>query len=72
MKLISGFGWLRSVAPGREVDKRVSDPGDMGTAFGLDASLAGDTDIGAETQNGRSDPETPATAADRLNRRSAR
>ncbi|GAB4557583.1 MAG: hypothetical protein IV105_00065 [Rhizobacter sp.] len=39
MNLIPGFGWLRSVATRRVPANPTSDPGDMGTAFGLDASI---------------------------------
>jgi hypothetical protein len=39
MNLIPGFGWLRSVTTRRVVGNPTPDPGDMGTAFGLDASI---------------------------------
>ncbi len=39
MNLIPGFGWLRSVTSRRLPTRPASDPGDMGTAFGLDASI---------------------------------
>lgn len=39
MNLIPGFGWLRSVTTRRVPANPTSDPGDMGTAFGLDASI---------------------------------
>jgi len=39
MNLIPGFGWLRAVTTRRAPDNLASDPGDMGTAFGLDASI---------------------------------
>ncbi len=39
MNLIPGFGWLRSVTTRRDVGNPAPDPGDMGTAFGLDASI---------------------------------
>ena len=68
----AGWSWWASLGFSRRSVRDANDFGDMGTAFGLDASLAGDTDIGTETQNGRSDPEAPTTSADRLNRRSAR
>jgi hypothetical protein len=42
----------------------------MGTAFGLDASMAGDTDFGTPTKNGRPETEAPVGPADRLKRRS--
>ncbi|MBC7993181.1 MAG: hypothetical protein H7Z15_08065 [Rhizobacter sp.] len=39
MNLIPGFGWLRSVTTRRMPANPTPDPGDMGTAFGLDASI---------------------------------
>lgn len=39
MNLIPGFGWLKAVTTRRTVADPAPDPGDMGTAFGLDASI---------------------------------
>jgi hypothetical protein len=39
MNLIPGFGWLKAVTTRRSADQPAPDPGDMGTAFGLDASI---------------------------------
>lgn len=39
MNLIPGLAWLRSVTTRRMVANPTPDPGDMGTAFGLDASI---------------------------------
>ena len=39
MNLIPGFGWLRAVTTRRIVADPTPDPGDMGTAFGLDACI---------------------------------
>lgn len=41
MNLFSGLNWLTSMAPRRAVvHDDAPDPADMGTAFGLDASMA--------------------------------
>ena len=39
MNLIPGFGWLKAVTTRRIAANPSPDPGDMGTAFGLDASI---------------------------------
>lgn len=40
MNLLPRWMWTRSVALWRRDAQHAPDPGDMGTAFGLDASLA--------------------------------
>jgi len=39
MNLIPGFGWLKAVTTRRIAADPNPDPGDMGTAFGLDACI---------------------------------
>lgn len=39
MNLIPGFGWLKAVTTRRIAANPSPDPGDMGTAFGLDACI---------------------------------
>lgn len=45
MKLLNTLGWLASFAFGRRRVQPESDFADMGTAFGLDASLMPDSAI---------------------------
>jgi hypothetical protein len=45
MKLLNTLGWLASFAFGRRRAQPKSDFADMGTAFGLDASLMPDSAI---------------------------
>jgi hypothetical protein len=66
----SGRSWWSSLGLGKRAADDGDDFGDMGTAFGLDASMAGDTDFNALTTNGRSENEAPVGPADRLKRRS--
>ena len=66
----SGRSWWSSLGLGKRAADDGDDFGDMGTAFGLDASMAGDTDFGAPTTNGRPETEAPVGPADRLKRRS--
>ncbi len=68
MNLLAGLHWLTSMTSRRKLDLRGTDFGDMGTAFGLDATLA-DTSAKPDAS------ATPAQAtppADRLVRRPRR
>jgi hypothetical protein len=68
MSLIPGLTWLTSMAARRsEADDDAPDPADMGTAFGLDASM--------EAEPAEPSPKsapTSQTPADRLVRRPRR
>jgi hypothetical protein len=55
---------------GKRADHDGDDFGDMGTAFGLDASMVGDADAGAQVPGPRPDPDAPILPADRQHRRS--
>ena len=68
MSLIPGLTWLTSMAARRsETDDEAPDPADMGTAFGLDASMEGEP----AKPPPKSDPAAKP-AADRLVRRPRR
>ena len=68
MNLLPGLNWLTALTARRtaSIDEDAPDPGDMGTAFGLDAAMAPET------------PEPPARVkpapptADRVVRRPRR
>ena len=68
MSLIPGLTWLTSMAARRSAaDNDTQDPADMGTAFGLDASM--------EAEPAEPSPKsapTSQTPADRLVRRPRR
>jgi hypothetical protein len=66
MNLLPGLNWFRSMATRRDAATPTApDPGDMGTAFGLDASME---ELPRDTP-----PETPPLQADSLwNRRLVR
>jgi hypothetical protein len=68
MNLLPGLTWLTSMASRRSpADDDAPDPADMGTAFGLDASM--------ESEPGETSPKpgpTPQPPADRLVRRPRR
>jgi hypothetical protein len=68
MSLIPGLTWLTSMAARRsEADDNAPDPADMGTAFGLDASM--------EAEPAEPSPKSAPmsqTPADRLVRRPSR
>jgi hypothetical protein len=66
----SGRSWWSSLGLGKRAADDADDFGDMGTAFGLDASMAGEADAGAPMKNGRPETEAPASPADRQHRRS--
>jgi hypothetical protein len=68
----SGRSWWSALGLGKRAADDADDFGDMGTAFGLDASLAGDADAATPMKNGRSDSEAPTGPAERLKGRSAR
>jgi hypothetical protein len=64
----AGFSWLVSLAATRRARRRSwPDHGDVGTAFGLDASV----DAIDPAVEGRSVPARRRPWADRLNRRSS-
>ena len=65
----SSLPWWSSLGLGKQADDG-DDFGDMGTAFGLDASMAGH-DGSDSTLPGVIDAELPAPAHDRIKRRSA-
>jgi len=68
MNLLPGLTWLASMASRRSpVDDDTPDPADMGTAFGLDASMEAEPDEASPKQKPASAP-----AADRLVRRPRR
>lgn len=68
MNLLPGLTWLTSMASRRSpADDDAPDPADMGTAFGLDASM--------EAEPGEASPQSEPTLhppADRLVRRPRR
>ena len=64
----SGGSWWSSLGLGKRVADHGDDFGDMGTAFGLDASMAGDTE--STLDHRRLETEAPASPADRQHRRS--
>jgi hypothetical protein len=64
----SDRSWWSSLGLGKRAADDGDDFGDMGTAFGLDASMAGDTE--STMENGRPETEAPASPADRQHRRS--
>ena len=69
MSKLSSRSWWLSLGLGKQTDDG-DDFGDMGTAFGLDASMAGPD--GAETTApGVLEAEVPTPAHDRINRRSS-
>lgn len=68
MNLLPGLTWLTSMASRRSpADDDAPDPADMGTAFGLDASMEAEPGEASP----KSDPTLP-TPADRLVRRPRR
>ncbi len=64
----SGRSWWSSLGLGKRAADDADDFGDMGTAFGLDASMAGDLD--GPMENGRLETEAPVSPTDRQHRRS--
>jgi hypothetical protein len=68
MGIWSGRTWWSQLGLGKRAADDGDDFGDMGTAFGLDASLAGDAEV--PITGGRPESETPASPADRQHRRS--
>jgi len=68
MSLIPGLAWLTFMASRRSAaDDDTPDPADMGTAFGLDASIEAEPDEASPKSN-----PTPQPPADRLVRRPRR
>ena len=61
--------WWSSLGLGKPAADDSDDFGDMGTAFGLDASMAGGDDGDLSTGNGHFDCEAPAPKPDRFKRR---
>jgi hypothetical protein len=64
----SGRSWWSSLGLGKRAADDGDDFGDMGTAFGLDASMAGELD--STIENGHPETEAPVSPADRQHRRS--
>jgi hypothetical protein len=71
MRKRAGTSWWSALGWGRNPRPEAPDFGDMGTAFGLDATFAGDTDIGPRHSDTRPPAAALANPADRLKRRSA-
>jgi len=72
MNLLAGLNWLTSLATRRTVqDVEATDPGDMGTAFGLDASIETDPELEMPKAKG-SAGVAPASWNERLVRRPRR
>ncbi len=73
MRRTRGISWWRALR-GRWVAARAArdpdDRGDMGTAFGMDASLQADSEFRAFQDSNRVSGESPSEFADRLNGRS--
>ena len=68
MSKLSGRSWWSSLGLGKRVADDGDDFGDMGTAFGLDASMAGGTE--STIENGRPETDAPVNPADRQHRQS--
>ena len=64
----TGSSWWSSLRLGRRAADDGDDFGDMGTAFGLEASLCSAADLDALKHGGRLEAEAPAGHVDRLSR----
>ena len=64
----TGGSWWSSLRLGRRAADDGDDFGDMGTAFGLEASLCSGDDLDALKRGGRLEPEAPAARVDRRGR----
>ncbi len=71
MRKRAGTSWWATLGWGKTPAQKSTDFGDMGTAFGLDATFAGNTDIGPPRGDARPESVAPVIPADRLKRRSA-
>jgi len=71
MRKRAGTSWWASLGWGRNPAQKSTDFGDMGTAFGLDATFAGNTDIGPPLGDTPPRADAPDSPTDRLKRRSA-
>ncbi|MEO5882328.1 MAG: hypothetical protein ABIQ06_07915 [Caldimonas sp.] len=69
MNLIAGARWLLTLGTRRASRRHGSDPADMGTAFGLDATTTLEPETPAESQL-RDDSARPSRFELRLHRRS--
>jgi hypothetical protein len=72
MGMRSTRSWWASIGLGKGVADDGDDFGDMGTAFGLDATLAGPDDAHPPSGHGALDAEAMPSTADRLKGRSTR
>lgn len=70
MNLIAGVRWLLALTTRRAVQRRGSDPADMGTAFGLDAITTIEPASLDEAQRREASETTPSRLELRLHRRS--
>ena len=64
----TGSSWWSSLRLGRRAADDGDDFGDMGTAFGLEASLSSAADLDVLNHGGRFEAEVSGAAVDRLKR----
>ena len=71
MRKQDGRSWWMSLGLGKPAVDDSDDFGDMGTAFGLDASMGPSAPADAAGQGGSADVQAPAASSDRRWRRSS-